>query len=777
MSVAGADWNRRDWLIVLGMLVAGLVLFDPYLDWRTTLVPGLPHEDARTQWVCWREFGFRAMGRGCLPLWNPHVLCGVPFLASGQSALFYPPNLIFLLMPLHWAVRVSLLAHFVAGAVCTYLLARRLELGRSASVTAAAIFALSGPHSLRLYAGHWGAVCAITWLPLVFLAVETTLRRRTLGAALWGGVAVAMQILAGAPQYVLYTAMAAGIFALTRIAFRPHAECRGWAGDLARCMLIYLFGAALAAIQLFPILEAAPHSARAGGLRREWASIFAFTPESLVTILAPHYFGDELAIPYWGRWNLWEMSAHVGSAAAVLALVGLFAGPRCQREALGVGALLMLLLALGRHVPLLHDLYRALPGVGMLRGTSKFLSPFVLFIGLLAGMGVDALTQQVAARRAWSKVGLALVLVVLPVIGLLAAALRRSLWRNLVENFLALGERYQPVPADLVERAGDIVARADASVALLFVVALAAVFLLARHNTKVAPWMSSLVAALVAVQLGLWFAHPYLSPRLGFDAYEVAFAEAPARQLAAQRGLGRAALVGAPYLNDAMRLELDVVEGIDPNPPLRFHQLFRRAIGEPLDVAPTWYQMTRSSEVWDLMGLRFVWGGDGGVLDRGFGLRVRLAHDYQVVAEPEARLTAVASGVWRRAVILEREPGPAATAAGPWAGEEYAYIRSCEHNHVVVECGLSAPGFLVLADNWFPGWQVQVNGSRAPLLVADHAFRAVRLDAGRHIVCFQYRPLSFRLGAFVSGLAVSLGLIYFIFSVRRSRALDLRAEL
>ena len=35
--------------------------------------------------------------RGQLPLWNPLMFMGTPFLANWQSAVFYPPSLLLLL--------------------------------------------------------------------------------------------------------------------------------------------------------------------------------------------------------------------------------------------------------------------------------------------------------------------------------------------------------------------------------------------------------------------------------------------------------------------------------------------------------------------------------------------------------------------------------------------------------------------------------------------------------------------------------------------------------
>ena len=61
-----------------------------------------------------------------------------------------------------------------------------------------------------------------------------------------------------------------------------------------------------------------------------------------------------------------------------------------------------------------------------------------------------------------------------------------------------------------------------------------------------------------------------------------------------------------------------------------------------------------------------------------------------------------------------------------------------------------ADGFLVLTDTYMPGWRATINGKSTEILRANYAFRAVRIPAGHHDVEFNYQPLSFQIGAYVS---------------------------
>jgi len=86
------------------------------------------------------------------------------------------------------------------------------------------------------------------------------------------------------------------------------------------------------------------------------------------------------------------------------------------------------------------------------------------------------------------------------------------------------------------------------------------------------------------------------------------------------------------------------------------------------------------------------------------------------------------------------------------------HIVSYKPEAIEIEAELATPGYLVLTDAWYPGWEATVDGEPAPIKRADLLFRAVALDAGRHRIVFTFRPVSLRIGAGIS-LAGLVGLI------------------
>ena len=122
---------------------------------------------------------------------------------------------------------------------------------------------------------------------------------------------------------------------------------------------------------------------------------------------------------------------------------------------------------------------------------------------------------------------------------------------------------------------------------------------------------------------------------------------------------------------------------------------------------------------------------------------------------PEEALAALSAPEFDpgRTVILEHPARAEADTGSPQAaacGSSQAMVLPSPPNQATIRAVLSQPGYLVLADTFYPGWLAYVDGRRVEILRANYAFRAVALGTGEHEVGFQYRPQSF-----VAGLACS----------------------
>ncbi|MGH8104435.1 MAG: YfhO family protein, partial [bacterium] len=110
-----------------------------------------------------------------------------------------------------------------------------------------------------------------------------------------------------------------------------------------------------------------------------------------------------------------------------------------------------------------------------------------------------------------------------------------------------------------------------------------------------------------------------------------------------------------------------------------------------------------------------------------------------------------------RPIVGQRSPASAPQPASTAASAE---IMRYEPQKVDVQVRTQSAGFLVLTDTWYPGWQATVNGSPAPIYRTDYLFRGVAVPAGDSIVRFEFRPLSFFLGLWISVLSFLASLIW-----------------
>src|SRR5438876_11661151 len=89
----------------------------------------LPHTnigDLVTSFYPYRTLAARAVREGTVPLWNPYMLSGTPFVAMAQSALFYPPNFLYDVLPVSLAWTLGFVIRRVLAAFFTALLVRRI---------------------------------------------------------------------------------------------------------------------------------------------------------------------------------------------------------------------------------------------------------------------------------------------------------------------------------------------------------------------------------------------------------------------------------------------------------------------------------------------------------------------------------------------------------------------------------------------------------------------------------------------------------------------------
>lgn len=753
---------RRHALPLLGFGTVTLLLFGSVLFGGETRVLGHQTTDMALQFLAWRDFGFRELRAGNLALWNPHIYAGAPYFGGFQGALLYPLNVLFLVLPVVPAVNWTIAVHvWLLGALTySWLVVRQLHPG--ACWMGGVLAMLCGAHFPHIYAGHLSNLCTMVWTPLVFLALDgvCAAASRTdggLGGPMWrcprawrwclgGAFAVAMQLFAGHPQYVVFTAVAAGLYAVLRLVGSQHKVMIG-------VMLggIYGGGVLLAAVQVLAGTAAAAETLRGVPLPYAFAATFGFPPENVLTLIAPDFFGAIAQQRYWGRGYWWEMSLFIGVTGVAMAVHGLRAGGLKRQWREVVLVLALLLLALGSHTPLFRMLYDWVPGFARFRGMSKFIWPAELFLVVLAAYGCDRLLRdRHADGRLVAGVGVAVGVLVAGGVGVSPVD-----WQALMQRVLATGEAYLP-PATYAQPAFVAQAQHDAAYALFVAAGTGLVLGLLLLGMRHTPRLVVGVLALAVVELGVFAART----RATFDSTTVA--PAALRTFLAHHPRTYR-MLNPRNANSAMLVGASDIWGSDPGVVRRYAEFMTWSQGGTPDQATQYVPFTRLDPLYAMLRLRYALVPDEHRVRVIEALQppmdqVHVVTRYQVVTDRDAIFSVMRSGSFdpRREVILEREPVPR-----PVASEHIgtAQVVASSTDWIEIAAEVASPSVLVITEVYTPAWRaVALPGSsqeRYELMPANYILRAVPLAAGRHRLRVEYAPAAFTVGTWVSVIAWS----------------------
>lgn len=456
-------WPRRELLVPPALFLVA-TLFCWKLVYQGLVVIGY---DTMTYIYPYRSYAAQAIRQGSVPLWNPYLYLGVPFLANLQAAVFYPLNAIFYLLPTPEAMNWSVVLHLFLAAYFTYLLARTaLRVDRVSASMAGLVYAFGGFVGAQV--GHLNQLNAAAWLPLLLVTAHLAWERRSSAWTIGSGLLIATQLLAGHAQESYMTLVAMGLYlafaagaAAVRARMGPALQWRSWlrftAAAAARAGLIFAtaaaLGAGLAAVQLLPTNELTAHSIRAGGMAYGEAVSFSLPPRELFVGLLPHF---TLAAPTSN-----EYIGYVGVVALALALLAVLFRLRQPGTLFFAGlAVLAFLLALGAHGPLYPRLFGIAPGLNLFRVPARWLMLNSLALAVLSGIGMSFLRDlgrrgwpDVAAGP-WSRLGAASrLLAAITVLGPIAA------WLGPLQR-VAAGDQIAPLPANLLQLWGGVAAAA-----------------------------------------------------------------------------------------------------------------------------------------------------------------------------------------------------------------------------------------------------------------------------------------------------------------------------
>lgn len=390
-------------VLTLVLLLVLTVVFYHKISFSDSILVGF---DTFTYFYPQQSYFAETLRQGRLPLWNPYLFTGVPFLANMQTAIFYPFNLMFLILPVPRAYAYSIVFHVFLAGLFMYLLGRRsLGLSVAAAFVGAVTFMFSG--FFNSLVGHINQLHAAAWMPLLFMLCDTAYTRRSIRVAAAGAFVLALQFTAGHAQEFYLTVFGLTIFLVFRIiaegarllasdaqpeeqddAYEQpsrHPRFSDMLAPIGLFVLVLGLGGGLAAVQLLPSLELSSLSIRAGGMTYEEAVSFSLPPWLALKSLLP-VFTDPQPFSEW--------LGYVGVFGLALAVLAIAAARRGFVWFAVTTAAVAMFFAFGQFNPLYPLAFELVPGLDLFRVPARWIYLYTFAISILIGNGADCLVGR-----------------------------------------------------------------------------------------------------------------------------------------------------------------------------------------------------------------------------------------------------------------------------------------------------------------------------------------------------------------------------------------------
>ena len=795
----------RPYLLGHKILFPSNLLVSTYAPWKYEPVPEYPHgppnkpigfDDVR-QFYPNRKFLRESLLKGIVPLWNPYIYSGTPFMAALDTSVWYPISWIAALLPIVEGWNFLVIIQPILSLWFMYLFLRSLKFERHIAAYGAFTYAFSGWMIV-----YWQEILVLEhsflWLPLALYASNRLWQRPRdhLGLSLLI-IALACSVFGGFLQmsiYVYGVVLGWNIFSL--VMRRSDREARDSA-------MIILTGIALSiligGIQLIPSVEAfllSPRGMADGGSTFQ-RNLLSLT--HLITIIAPDYWGNPATYNYFGGNGFYfEKTIFVGVIPLLFALYGMFE-VRKRTAVLFWTCMAIVTLSMGfalptswfpytLHIPVLSNSY-----------PTRIFAVTTFSLIVLSVYGLSAFLREPKRIR---MLVLLSVLTLMIAVGYVVAA---SAWCILHQYRSPLCEGKIATVWNSVNHMVkfDLNLTNYATVTLRNLV-LPTIFILSGWillmSSRISKRLLYIYVLCIVIASSFLFAQKYvyfsdrrfvyphlavtkkISTVAGYDrvwGYGNAFLEKNITQYYgwySTDGYGnlspaRYAELLSTIVNDGKlggvirRSDTDMYEASERDSmsanPYRLRMMSLFGVRYVLEAKVGDLKDTRTTEERFPASLfTLAWQDDTWRLWQYTPAlpRVIFATNYLVKNRTQDIVTALYDPHINLGdtVILEEEPGIALTTAKPT--KAHADIVSYDANTVTIRTDSDADGFVLLTDNYYPGWVASVDGKREKVYRADYAFKAVFVTRGTHTVVFQYMPQSVIIG----GVTTFGGIILFV---------------
>jgi len=712
-----------------------------------------------------------------LPLWEPYLFGGMPFVDGMHGDTFYPLAFLKFFTPIYRALGYKLILSIFLAGVGMYYYIRSLGIDKRVAFVVGSAYLLTADLVSLVYGGHDSKIYIMSLAPIVFTLLEKSIiTGKFFYFSILGG-SIGLLILTSHMQLSYYLLWAVGLYFLYSVVhYIREGKRREFVIKLVAFFALAVFiGLCLGAIQLIsPYLYLGNFSKRAGPERSTyaWATSWSIHPEEVASLVVPEFvnFLDN----YWGR-NYFRLNcSYLGILPLFFSLLAIFYFRDRRAIVFSSLGLLMLINALGATTPFYRLFYYLIPGVKKFRACGMSMCVLSFLMAVVSGIGLDKVIHLKLDKAKRDKLikGLGIALggfLGLMLLVLVAGGPLLSVWKALF---------YSKIPLDKAQimRANLPNFKLGFFISALFLGA--AIWLaISRLKGKISNQVY-LFALVPIVIIDLWRIDTKFIKVVSFHDYFRK--DSVIELLQKEREPFRCfPLPGTYPYNHLGFFGIEEVAGHHGN-ELRWYDEF---IGGNY-LSNLTYQLQKNdvagNPFLNLLNVKYLLyrpqknGPVKLVKNDGYLPRAFTISKYRVLQGKDEVLSRIKDPEfnYRNAIILAEEPPFKINSQDTTGSPGKVEIYDNRVNSFKVKADMKRPGFLFLSENYYPAWRAYVDDKETKIYRADYTFRAVYLDEGEHIVRFVFDSKPYKMGKWVSILTLGFIIGCIAWRVRRSHKLD-----
>jgi hypothetical protein len=735
-----------------------------------------------------------------LPLWNPYIFSGMPFVGNPLNLMFYPPNFIFIIFPNNSMFGLFVMFHIMLAGIFTYLFLRLLKIDRFPSFIGALIFMFSGIFVNRFALhGMIGNGTVICYVPVLFFFTELLLQKRKMIFAVPLGIGWTLQIFGGQPQNFLYANFALFIYIIMRLIFILKDEKLKNAlkniGYLALAFVIFL---GISAVYIIPNYEVSKNSSETTISEESVTKIF-LAPRDLLTFVSPNIYGSEAGYPekntYWGGPVI--SYAYIGFFSLLLVLFALLF---CRTRYVWIFLTLSLFAVL-----FAFGILQQLPLFNIFRSPTKMLFIYVFSMSVLAGIGASFFTGKINKKqerilKITRNILIAGLIVGTLVLGVLLAGKSRiidygqSLIKEKYTESIQKGTQIHDLEY-FIDRAELYYNQLILNLIFFSFLVIVSILLIC-YKIRKAMGKNIVVLCLLVVFLLVIDLFFYSLPNIETlkDSNEIFEKNDIIKFLEKDSSYFRIIDTTRTAEQElTVRSKIYKIDGYDALLLSEYNEFINLMKDENrvykehnIEVEEMKIEKIKNYNILNLLNTKYILTeekvSNGNLIyvhnatvyvnRLGINRDVRVYENKNVL--PRAFIVRNARVIKeeeiseylkyfdaKKEVLLEEKIEESKTKNNGDFKE--ADIVFYSPNSIKVNITLEDPGFLVLSEIYYNGWKAYDDGKELKIMKGDYIFRTVYLQKGSHLVEFRYEPLSYKIGLIITLTSIVSVIVLLIF--------------